>query len=435
SRCAAARRCAPSSRPTRASCGGRTSWSTPRSTGAYDAPLRSGRRRPADSAAARHPQGCGDLCARARLASDVHGHVARRAWRTHPRVLHQVRRDHVRRPARGAVRVDIRHQPRSLRRVPAPRDPRRTAPHRVDRHQGHGLHADRRHRIRRLTVVLAPDAVVAAAVSLGVGAAAPAQQSVIPRSLTADSATRDALASRYPRDRSDTLPAFPLRQLAPGVYAVLGDTGRGVEGRPNAGFVVTRAGVVVIDALASPGEGRVLLRTIRLITQQPVRYLILTHHHPDHTFGAIVFKRAGARVIAHPDRRTLANADGDDRLASDWTGVMGLQQMRGFAYADTPDIPVRRDTALVVGGRRIEIVRPGPAHTAGDLMIWLPADRVLFAGDVLVEDGVSMMVDGTSGAMLTALARIDSLHPRVAVPGHGRLATQPATLVATTRCY
>lgn len=277
--------------------------------------------------------------------------------------------------------------------------------------------------------------MVAAAVSLGVAAAAPAQQSVIPRSLTADSATRAALASRYPRDRSDTLPAFPLRQLAPGVYAVLGDTGRGVEGRPNAGFVVTRAGVVVIDALASPGEGRVLLRTIRRITQQPVRYLILTHHHPDHTFGAIVVKRAGARVIAHPDRRTLANADGDDRLASDWTGVMGLQQMRGFAYADTPDIPVRRDTALVVGGRRIEIVRPGPAHTAGDLMIWLPADRVLFAGDVLVEDGVSMMVDGTSGAMLTALARIDSLHPRVAVPGHGRLATQPATLVATTRCY
>lgn len=258
---------------------------------------------------------------------------------------------------------------------------------------------------------------------------------MIPRSLTADSATRAALASRYPRDRSDTLPAFPLRQLAAGVYAVLGDTGRGVEGRPNAGFVVTSAGVVVIDALASPGEGRVLLRTIRSVTQQPVRYLVLTHHHPDHTFGAIVFKRAGARLIAHPDRRTLANIDGDDRLASDWTGVMGLEQMRGFAYADTPDIPVRRDTALIVGGRRIAIVRPGAAHTAGDLMVWLPDDRVLFAGDVLVEDGVSMMVDGSSAAMLGALARIDSLNPRVAVPGHGRLATRPATLVAATRCY
>jgi glyoxylase-like metal-dependent hydrolase (beta-lactamase superfamily II) len=177
------------------------------------------------------------------------------------------------------------------------------------------------------------------------------------------------------------------------------------------------------------------MRTIRTVTQAPVRYLLLTHHHPDHTFGAIVFKRAGARIVAHPDRRTLANIDGDDRLASDWTGVMGLEQMRGFAYADSPDIAVRHDTLLNVGGRRIQIIRPGPAHTAGDLMVWLPAERVLFAGDVLVEDGVSMMVDGSSSAMLGALARIDSLQPRVAVPGHGRLASDPARLVATTRCY
>lgn len=278
-------------------------------------------------------------------------------------------------------------------------------------------------------------ATTAAALAVLAAHAAFAQQTVIPQSLSADSATRAALASRYPRDRSDTLPAFPLRELAPGVYAVSGDTGRGVEGRPNAGFVVTPAGVVVIDALASPGEGRVLMRTIRTVTRAPVRYLILTHHHPDHTFGAIVFKRAGARIVAHPDRRTLANIDGDDRLASDWTGVMGLEQMRGFAYADTPDVPVRHDTLLDVGGTRIQIVRPGPAHTAGDLMVWLPADRVLFAGDVLVEDGVSMMVDGSSTAMLGALARIDSLDPRVAVPGHGRLATQPANLVGATRCY
>ncbi len=282
---------------------------------------------------------------------------------------------------------------------------------------------------------MARAATTAAALAVLAAHATPAQQSAFPRSLTADSATRAAIASRYPRDRSDTLPAFPLRELAPGVFAVSGDTGRGVEGRPNAGFVVTPAGVVVIDALASPGEGRVLMRTIRTVTQAPVRYLVLTHHHPDHTFGAIVFKRAGARIVAHPDRRTLANIDGDDRLASDWTGVMGLEQMRGFAYADSPDIAVRHDTLLNVGGRRIQIIRPGPAHTAGDLMVWLPAERVLFAGDVLVEDGVSMMVDGSSSAMLGALTRIASLQPRVAVPGHGRLASDPARLVATTRCY
>ena len=269
-------------------------------------------------------------------------------------------------------------------------------------------------------------------------AAAPrraAAQAVVPSSLTADSATRAAIASRYPRDRSDTLSAFPLVRLADGVYAVLGDTGRGVEGRPNAGFVVTPGGVVVIDALASPGEGRVLFRTIRSVTRQPIAYLVLTHHHPDHTFGAIVFTRAGARVIAHPDRRTLANRDGDDRLASDWTGVMGLEQMRGFEYADTPDIPVRADTTFVIGGRTIVVKHPGAAHTAGDLLVWLPAERVLFAGDVLVEDGVSMVVDGSSHAMLAALDTIDTLAPRVVVPGHGRLSGDPGALVVRTRCY
>lgn len=310
----------------------------------------------------------------------------------------------------------------------------------MDRHARTRLHADRGRPVHRLTAaartVRRALLLVGAACALATPAARAQHTSdIIPPSLTADSATRAALASRYPRDRSDTLPFFPTHELARGVYAVMGDTGRGVEGRPNAGFIVTRTAVVVIDALASPGEGRVLLKTIRRVTPLPVRYLILTHHHPDHTFGAIVFKRLGARVIAHPDRRTLANADGDDRLASDWTGVMGLQQMRGFAFADTPDIPVTGDTTFVIGGRRIRVMHPGAAHTAGDLMIWLPDDRVLFAGDVLVEDGVSMVVDGSSHAMLGALDSIDALHPRAVVPGHGRLPARPARLVEETRCY
>ncbi len=305
----------------------------------------------------------------------------------------------------------------------------------MDGQRGQRVHPDRNDRVSRLTRIAAvPAAGLVALVAALLGAPCSAQRAV-PRSLTGDSATLAAIASRYPRDRSDTLSTFPLHELAPGVYVVLGDTGRGVEGRPNAGFIVTSGGVVVVDALASPGEGRVLLRTIRSVTTRPVRYLFLTHHHPDHTFGAIVFTRLGARVIAHPDRRTLADINGDDQLASDWTGVMGLEQMRGFAFADTPNIPVTRDTALRLGGRRLDIIRPGPAHTAGDLMLWLPAERVLFAGDVLVEDGVSMMVDGNSTAMLGALARIDSLRPRVVVPGHGRLPNDATALVSATRCY
>jgi len=230
-------------------------------------------------------------------------------------------------------------------------------------------------------------------------------------------------------------PPFVARRLAEGVYAVMGDTGRGSEGRPNAGFIVTREGVVVIEALASPRQGEALLRTIRGVTRQPVRWLVLTHHHPDHTFGAIVFRRAGAKVIAHPDRQMLASEGGEDALVADWVRVMGLDAMRGFEFADTPDRPVTTSDSLLLGGRTIVITHPGAGHSAGDLIVWLPKERVLFAGDLLIEDGVTMVVDGSARDLERGLAKIDSLQPRVAVPGHGAIPARPGDLVARTRAY
>lgn len=216
---------------------------------------------------------------------------------------------------------------------------------------------------------------------------------------------------------------------------MLGDTGRGSEGRPNAGFIVTGAGVVVIDALASPQQGEALLRTIRSVTRQPVRWLVLTHHHPDHHFGAIVFRKAGARVIAHPDTRVLAAEAGPDALVADWVRVMGLEAMRGFEFANVPDRPVTGSDTLRLGGRTLVITHPGAGHSAGDLMVWLPKERVLFTGDLLIEDGVTMVVDGSARALEHGLGMIDSLAPRIAVPGHGAIPARPAELVARTRAY
>ena len=226
-----------------------------------------------------------------------------------------------------------------------------------------------------------------------------------------------------------------LRPLAPGVYAVLGDTGRGSEGRPNAGFVVTDSGVVIIDALASPRQGEDLLRRIRSVTEQPIKWVVLTHHHPDHHFGTAVFRRLGARVIAHPDRRVLASEGGEDALIADWVRVVGLDAMRGFEFADTPDRPVVGTDTLRLGGRTLVVSHPGAAHSAGDLIVWLPSERILFAGDLLVEDGVTMVVDGSSSALLQALAALERLHPRTVVPGHGAIPKRPLALVDTTRAY
>lgn len=228
---------------------------------------------------------------------------------------------------------------------------------------------------------------------------------------------------------------YPIKELAPGVYAVLGDSGKGAEGRPNAGFVVTRAGIVAVGGLASPAQARAVIRTMRTKSTAPVRYLVLYAHHPDMMFGAIEFKRLGARIIAHPDTRVLAIEAGPDQLVADWDRVVGLQELLGFEYANVPDRPVTGRDTVRLGGREIVLIHPGAAHSAGDLMLWLPRERILFAGDILLEDGVTMVVDGSSTALLKALDLIDSLAPRIVVPGHGRIPADPGALIARTRDY
>jgi thiosulfate/3-mercaptopyruvate sulfurtransferase len=225
-------------------------------------------------------------------------------------------------------------------------------------------------------------------------------------------------------------------RLADGVFVVPGDTGRGSEGRPNAGFVVTDSGVAVIDALASPVEARQLRDAIRTVTPAPVRWVVLTHHHPDHMMGTIVFVREGAKVIAHPDRTMLTRENGDDGLLADWDRIIGLHDLQGFVFADTPTWPITHDTTLVLGHTTISLYHPpGAAHTAGDLAIWLPSTRVLFAGDLVVEDGVTMVVDGNSGILATALAHLDSLGAAIVVPGHGRIDGDPRAQLAVTEHY
>jgi glyoxylase-like metal-dependent hydrolase (beta-lactamase superfamily II) len=250
--------------------------------------------------------------------------------------------------------------------------------------------------------------------------------------LPAASSARSVLVFSPPPPESST---YPIRRLAQGVYAILGDTGRGSEGRANAGFIVTRDGVIAVDAGGSPAEGERLLRTIRTVTRRPVRWLVLTHHHPDHHFGAVSFRRAGAKVVAHPDRRTLASEAGDSALVSGWTDVVGAAAMRGFELGDAPDRAVERIDTLRAGGRIVVLRWPGAAHTPGDLLVWLPRERVLFAGDILIEDGVTMIVDGSTPALLRALDLIEQLDPAVVVPGHGAIPREPRRLVDSTRAY
>ncbi len=109
--------------------------------------------------------------------------------------------------------------------------------------------------------------------------------------------------------------------------------------------------------------------------------------------------------------------------------------MRGFEFANVPERPVTGTDTLRLGGRTLVASHPGAAHSPGDLVVWLPEERVLFAGDLLIEDGVTMVVDGDSRVLLAALSEFDGLDPRMVVPGHGALPERAASLLAGTRRY
>src|SRR5207302_11098201 len=153
--------------------------------------------------------------------------------------------------------------------------------------------------------------------------------------------------------------------------------------------------------------------------------------------GAVVLRRAGARVIAHPDVSTGVDEQSRAAAESTWTLVVGRDQMAGFAYADVPDRAVVTADTLRLGAKTIVVAHAwrGAAHTAGDLIVWLPAERVLFGGDLLIDDGVTMVVDGSGKGLLPALDTLAALAPRIAVPGHGATPADPLALTGRPRGY
>ncbi|MFM7122239.1 MAG: MBL fold metallo-hydrolase, partial [Fluviibacter sp.] len=147
------------------------------------------------------------------------------------------------------------------------------------------------------------------------------------------------------------VPAMQVKQVAPNSYYVQGLAELGSSANQNfisnAGFVVTPAGVVVIDALGSPELARRLIAQIRKVTDKPLNTVIVTHYHADHVYGLQVFKEAGARIVAHEASGEYLNSD-TARLRLD------ASRQELFPWVDEhtkllpPDEPIKGAKKLVV---------------------------------------------------------------------------------------
>jgi glyoxylase-like metal-dependent hydrolase (beta-lactamase superfamily II) len=228
------------------------------------------------------------------------------------------------------------------------------------------------------------------------------------------------------------------QQVSPSAWFVQGDTALGSPANrnfiSNSGFVVTRAGVVVIDALGSPQLARELLAEIARVTLKPVTHVILTHYHADHIYGLQEFKRHGARIIAQRSALEYLNSE---------TAAKRLQASRvdlaPWIDASTRIVPADEwldgPRELVLGGVKLQLLPVGPAHTPEDLVVNLPSEHVLFAGDVVFRGRVPFVGQADSRQWISALGKLLALEPRVMLPGHGAMSTTPRKDLELTRDY
>jgi len=202
----------------------------------------------------------------------------------------------------------------------------------------------------------------------------------------------------------------------------------------NAGFVVTRDGVVVFDALASPPLAEKLVGLIRKVTRQPIKRVIVSHYHADHFYGLQVFKALGAEIWAH------RAAEGATRTED---AALRLAQRKDalFPWVDDDtrlleaDLFLEGDTDFELGGLHFALRHVGPAHSSEDLAMLVKEDGVLFAGDLVFRGRVPFVGDADSRAWIAALDKLIALKPRVLVPGHGASSRTAGADLVFTRDY
>ena len=232
-----------------------------------------------------------------------------------------------------------------------------------------------------------------------------------------------AQASDAPVAAANAPQAAPI-ELAAGVYMLPGTGGEpdttnlGRVG--NAGFIVGRTGVLAIDTGTSYLHGRVLLDAIRSVTDKPVRLALITHTRQEFLFGAAAFRERGIPIAMHQATAGLMASRCETCLKTLRT-TLGEEAMRGTTMFK-PDIaftdPLAIDAAALIG-RPIQVLYFGHSSGPGDIAVYDPRSRTLFAGGLLDAQRIPDVFDSDLPRWSEALHTLQALPIDAIVPGHG----------------
>jgi cyclase len=208
-----------------------------------------------------------------------------------------------------------------------------------------------------------------------------------------------------------------IKKFKDGIYVYVGK-----EFNSNCGIILTQDGVVLIDSGHNPTDSRAILDAVKKLTPLPVRFLIDTEPHPDHTTGHFVFSPP-ATVIAHEDAtESMKGRERDDpqriqKLAA--TSPEMRAALEGYRFIP-PHIEYRQKMTLNLGERTFELMYLKGVHSEADTAVWLPKERVLFSASGIVVNQINILRPFvTIPDILAAAKMLKGLNPEFVIPGHG----------------
>jgi len=263
------------------------------------------------------------------------------------------------------------------------------------------------------------------------------------RHLETQAAQTDAAAPLSGEDlyNSDKAPESMLydlpREVVPGVWSAIGATAPGTYANSghnnNLSFVITDEGVLVVNAGDNYLLAKALHDEIKKITDQPVKYVVLENGQGHAMLGSGYWQEQGATVIAHADAAREIEAQSFALLQATQERIK--EKAEGTQVV-MPDETFEDSRVIELGGERIELLHLGPAHSPGDIVVWLPGKQLVISGDMAFHQRMLPLFEHTDTAawIETWDNRFEALGAEVVIPGHGE-PTDMATVRKYTRDY
>jgi len=214
--------------------------------------------------------------------------------------------------------------------------------------------------------------------------------------------------------------ADKLTRIAGNVYAYVDTKGASPKNSfgANAGIIIGKDGIVVVDTLVSAREAKRFIKDIRSVSKKPIRYVINTHYHLDHAFGNSEFVKLGAVIVAQENDRREMERSAAETLKNIKGYGLTPQDMKGTKPA-YPTVTYSERMTIDIGGERIELIHARHSHTGGDTLVYLRDKKVLFAGDILFTDYHPFIAEGNIEEWVRQLDEIASMDVEKIIPGHG----------------